>query len=172
MNSAYIYLQIYKLFDKHTPISVDCGELCGAACCAGDDCGMFLFPGEWEVYRLLSPEGFRIECSDLTYTYNGNKIRTPLLVCDGKCDRFMRPLACRIFPLTPILDKDGNISVITDPRAKSLCPLAKTFYMNEYDEEFVRSIRKAFGLLKKNKQVFAFLQEYTKYIEEFLRFFN
>ena len=30
-------------------------------------------------------------------------------MCDGTCDRYQRPLACRIFPLTPYLGKDGKI---------------------------------------------------------------
>ena len=49
MNTAYIYLQLYKLFDDVTPVPVDCGQLCDKACCKGDDSGMFLFPGEKEV---------------------------------------------------------------------------------------------------------------------------
>ena len=42
MNTAYIYLQLYKLFDDVTPVPVDCGQLCDKACCKGDDRGMFL----------------------------------------------------------------------------------------------------------------------------------
>ena len=68
MNSAYVYLQIYKLFDSCTPIKADCGQLCDKACCKGDnDCGMYLFPGEKEVYKLLSPDWVKIEQSDFTY---------------------------------------------------------------------------------------------------------
>ena len=51
MNTAYIYLQLYKLFDDITPVPVDCGQLCDKACCKGDDSGMFLFPGEKEVFN-------------------------------------------------------------------------------------------------------------------------
>lgn len=172
MNSAYIYLQLYKLFDDCTPLPADCGKLCGAACCAGDDSGMFLFPGEKAVFNLLRPKDFRIEYSDLIYDYNGMTYKTPILFCGGDCDRYARPLACRIFPLTPILDKDDHIEIITDPRAKSVCPLAKTLYMEEYDENFVKAVKKAFILLAKNSRVRAFLREYTDYINEFRRFFS
>lgn len=172
MNSAYIYLQLYRLFDNTTPLPVDCGKLCNAACCSGEDSGMFLFPGEDSVYKLLKLDGFRIETSDLRYSDNGVIRNTPILFCDGKCDRYVRPLACRIFPLTPILDEDGKIQIITDPRAKSVCPLAKTLYLDEYSESFVNAVKKAFVLLAKNKHVYAFLKEYTKYINEFNRFFS
>ena len=46
MNSAYLYLQLYRLFDSITPVRTDCGGLCDKACCRGDDGGMYLFPGE------------------------------------------------------------------------------------------------------------------------------
>ncbi len=171
MNSAYIYLQIYRLFDNTTPLPVDCGKLCSAACCSGDDSGMFLFPGEASVYKLLKPDGFRIELSDLEYDDNGTVKKTPIVFCEGGCDRYVRPLACRIFPLTPVLDENGEIRIITDPRAKSVCPLAKTLYLDEYNEAFINAVKKAFVLLSKNKHVYAFLKEYTKYINEFNKFF-
>ena len=84
----------------------------------------------------------------------------------------MRPLSCRIFPLTPVLCEDGKIDIITDPRAKSVCPLAKTLHLSEYDKNFTNAVKKAFVLLAKNKHVNAFLHEYTKYINEFNRFFS
>lgn len=172
MNSAYVYLQLYRLFDNVTPLPVDCGKLCGSVCCSGDDSGMFLFPGEASVYKLLKPEGFKIDFSDLEYSDGGIKKKTPIIFCKGNCDRYVRPLACRIFPLTPILDENGKIKIITDPRAKSICPLAKTLYMEEYDEAFVNAVKKTFILLSKNKHVYSFLEEYTKYINEFNRFFS
>ncbi len=172
MNSAYIYLQLYRMFDNNTPIAADCGRLCDAACCKGDDSGMFLFPGEAAVYKLLKPDGFRIEMSDLSYNDGGLMRRTPILFCDGHCDRFMRPLSCRIFPLTPILNENDHIEIITDPRAKRVCPLAATLRFDEYDEAFRKAVSKAFIMLNKNRHVHAFLREYTDYINEFRRFYS
>ena len=172
MKSAYVYLQLYRLFDNNTPLPIDCGKLCNSACCKGDDSGMFLFPGEADVHKLLNPDGFRIETSDLTYTYNDKEYKTPIIFCNGKCDRYIRPLACRIFPLTPVLDNNGKIEIFIDPRAKSVCPLAKTLYLDEYDKNFIKTVKKTFILLSKNKRVYSFLKEYTNYINEFRRFFN
>jgi len=171
MNTAYVYLQLYRLFDECTPLPVDCGKLCGSACCEGDDCGMYLFPGEKAVYELLGEDNIRIEKSDFYYTYNNKEYNVGLALCDGECDRYIRPLACRIFPLTPIIDDSGKLQIITDPRAKSVCPLSKALKMTEYNERFVKNIYRSFSLLRQNPQVEAFLKAYTEIINDYNRFF-
>lgn len=169
MNSAYLYLQLYRLFDGVTPVPADCGALCGKACCRGDDGGMYLFPGEERVYSLLQPDWIKIEDSDFTYEFNGTEKHVPIAFCNGRCDRYQRPLACRIFPLTPYLEK-GKLSVITDPRSKAVCPLGKALTLDDYDRAFVRNVRNCFILLSKNPEFRAFLEEYSQYLDEFLRF--
>ena len=171
MNSAYIYLQIYRLFDTTTPLKFDCGKLCNSACCEGDESGMYLFPGEESVYRLLNCDWATIEKSDFTYSHNGKTKNVPLLVCKGKCDRYERPLACRIFPLSPYVDKDGKLQVIMDPRAKSVCPIAKELDMDELSESFSRRVKKAFLPLMKNAEFRAFMKTYSEYLDEFQKFF-
>lgn len=171
MNSAYIYLQIYRLFDKTTPLKFDCGKLCNSACCEGDESGMYLFPGEDSVYRLLNCDWATIEKSDFTYSHNGKTKNVPLLVCKGKCDRYERPLACRIFPLTPYVGKDGKLQVIMDPRAKSVCPIAKELDMDELPEAFSKRVKKAFLPLMKNAEFRAFMKTYSEYLDEFQKFF-
>lgn len=172
MNAAYVYLQLYKLFDDITPVPVDCGELCSKACCKGEDAGMFLFPGESAVYKLLNPDWITIEMSDFSYKHCGKTYNTPLAMCDGVCDRYQRPLACRIFPLTPYVTADGELEIIVDPRAKSLCPLAKGFFLEDFDEVFVKNIKKSFALLMKNKRFADFMTEYSAYIDDFKRFYK
>lgn len=172
MNAAYVYLQLYRLFDSVTPIPVDCGNLCDKVCCKGEDSGMLLFPGEEEVYDLLKPEWARVDRTDLKYEYNKKTYTVPILMCDGECNRFERPLSCRIFPLTPHLGADGKLEIIVDPRGKGICPLAKAFYLRDFDEKFLKNIRKAFALLMKNKRVAAFMKEYSAYLDEFNRFYN
>lgn len=172
MNTAYVYLQLYRLFDNVTPVPVDCGQLCGKACCKGEDSGMFLFPGEKEVFNLLNPDWITIEKTDFTYEYNEKTYNTPIAMCTGNCDRYQRPLACRIFPLTPYISKSGSLEIIIDPRAKSVCPMAKSFFIEDFDAAFVKNITKAFSLLMKNKQFKAFMREYSNYIDEFNRFFD
>ncbi len=171
MNTAYIYLQLYRLFDEVTPVPVDCGQLCSRACCRGDDSGMFLFPGEKEVFELLNPNWIRIEKTDFNYTYDNKRYNTPIAMCSGTCDRYQRPLACRIFPLAPHLNKDGRIEIIIDPRGKGICPMAKAFHIEDFDSAFVRNVKRTFTLLAKNKQFYSFLKEFSKYLDEFERFY-
>lgn len=170
MNSAYLYLQLYRLFDGITPVPADCGALCDKACCCGDDSGMYLFPGEASVYSLLAPDWIRIEDSDFTYSFNGTEKRVKIAFCNGSCDRYQRPLACRIFPLTPYLD-NGRLRVITDPRSKSVCPLGKALHLEDYDRSFVKNVKSAFVLLSKNAEFREFLKEYSRYLEDFMKFF-
>lgn len=174
MNAAYVYLQIYRLFDGITPLKKDCGMLCGGRCCKDDgtgESGMYLFPGEKEVYKLLSPDWLKVEKSEFTYTSDGKEHNVPIAICSGTCDRFERPLACRIFPLTPHPDGKGNIEIIVDPRAKKLCPLARNFELSDFESEFVDNVGKAFRLLMKNRHVRDFMTAYGEYLDEFGRFF-
>lgn len=171
MNTAYLYLQLYRLFDDSTPVAVDCGELCEKACCHGDcDSGMLLFPGEYEVYRLLEPEWINIDKTDMTYEYNGKSYRVPIAFCSGECDRFQRPLSCRIFPLTPYFNAKGKIEIIIDPRAKSICPLAKGFNMEDYDPLFIKNVKRVFTLLMKNERFRSFMRVYSDYLDDFRKF--
>lgn len=171
MNVAYIYLQLYRLFDEITPIKADCGKLCNNSCCKGEDSGMYLFPGEENVYDLLNPAWASIEQSDLTYTFNNRENEVPIIFCSGKCDRYQRPLACRIFPLTPYINKDGKLEIIIDPRGKPICPLAKSLYLDEFDYSFLKNVQRAFNLLSKNKRVYKFLEEYSRQIDLYKRFY-
>lgn len=171
MNAAYVYLQLYRLFDNITPLKADCGKLCKKACCKGEDCGMYLFPGEKKAFDILNADWAEIEKSEFCYSYNGKTKHVPILFCNGKCDRYQRPLACRIFPLTPYL-KDGKLSIIIDPRAKAICPLAVGMNKEEYEPEFKRNVEKAFKLLITNKEVYTFMEYYSAYLDDFLRFYS
>ncbi len=172
MNSAYVYLQLYKLFDDITPIRVDCGDLCGKACCKGEDSGMYLFPGEKKVFDLLSPSWVKVESSDFSYTSGGKNKNVPIAMCKGSCDRYQRPLACRIFPLTPYLDENGTLRIITDPRAKSVCMLSRVMKKEDYAPEFVKNVERTFTLLMKNKDFTEFMKAYSEYLKEFMKFFE
>ena len=171
MNTAYVYLQLYKLFDSSTPLSVDCGQLCKRACCKGEG-GMYLFPGEKKVYELLNPNWIKISKSDFSYTSGGKRRTVYFAECCGECDRFQRPLACRIFPLTPVLSENGKIKIITDPRAKAVCPLSKAMHIDEYNDSFVKNTEKAFKMLMNNRQFADFMKSYTDYINEYRKFFS
>ena len=141
-----------------TPLKKDCGRVCGGRCCApleGEDTGMLLFPGEEEGYQ--NREGWTIR-------------ETPmgkLAVCPGHCNREDRPLACRLFPLLPVLSDScpGRIRVKVDQRSYAVCPLAgqgKTAMLPAFTE----AVRQAGEELLKDGEQKDFLLRLSREQEE------
>ena len=130
-----------------TPLKRNCGRVCGARCCRpleGEETGMLLFPGEAEAYA--GKPGWKIV----------NTARGDIVVCPGACDREERPLSCRLFPLLPVIGNDGTVRVITDLRAKAVCPLARQG-KNAMDPDFIEAVREAGELLAKADEQALFL---------------
>lgn len=147
--TASDYSELYKLFTDVTPLKQDCGVLCSGACCRGDEnTGMRLFPHEKTPLRVVDTEGARYA------------------VCGGSCNRDERPLSCRIFPFFPVVDESGKIRVIADPRAMSVCPLARHSEEVAFDPRFLRRVKKAGKLIARDAEGLAFLKEITREIEE------
>ena len=135
--------------NRKTPMKTDCGRICGARCCSpleGEETGMMLFPGEAEAYA--GKAGWMIR----------GTARGQLVVCPGRCDRSERPLACRLFPLLPLLREDGGIKVVTDERARAVCPLARQG-KSAMDPLFVEAVREVGELLAGDGEQAAFLRE-------------
>lgn len=107
-------LEAYALLRSVTPFEFDCGKLCGASCCNGDEnTGMILFHGESEMFS--GDEGFKIKS-------NGEN---DVLICFGKCDRQKRPLSCRFYPFYPLIHERGGrirFDVVHDIRGAASCP--------------------------------------------------
>lgn len=138
-----------------TPLKFDCGALCGAVCCSnleGEESGMLLFPGEEKTYRGLP--GWKLE-----ETVSGF-----LAVCPGTCDRNTRPLACRIFPLLPVL-RDGHIRVEIDERARHICPLTRSG-TSGLDSRFVSAVEAAGRMLAVDEEGRAMIMMLTKEQDE------
>ena len=147
-----------RLLENVTPLKSDCGRVCGAACCRssqGEETGMLLFPGEEEEYS--GKPGWTIE-----HTAMG-----PMVICSGTCDRTERPLACRFFPLIPVL-RDGKAAVMTDLRARSVCPLARQG-LSAMDPAFREAVREAGECLRGEETQAAFLQALAEEQEEIRR---
>lgn len=150
------YNKIYRTLKDLTPLKADCGQLCGGACCKGDDnIGMRLFPHEESELRVKELD---------------NSVR--LAVCNGSCDRNKRPLACRIFPFFPTIDEKGRIFIEFDYRAYRLCPMIKHCDEIIFDKRFLKAVKKIGKLLAKDKECKAFLYESTEEIDTYCKFFN
>lgn len=138
--SKKTYMAIYRLLDKASPISTDCGVLCDAACCncGGDsahsegldfELGIYLLPGEEKVFTMkedwLKWSIEYAEDYDFPDSWFGKiyfvRCKTPPF-----CSREMRPLQCRFFPLAPHISKDGILHLIISPvDLPYICPLIK-----------------------------------------------
>ena len=150
--------EAYALLEKVTPLGRnDCGVICGAICCSdktGDS--MELFPYEKELFDNI--EGFEVTEGEV-----------PLVKCNGRCKRDARPLACRIYPLFPLVtDEDGEekIKVIYDPRALSSCPLCAE--KSKLDRRFVRAVRRAGKYLLTDSYTAEHLRTTSEYLKELI----
>lgn len=144
----------YSLLRNVTPLEFDCGKLCQGRCCKGDtETGMLLFPGE---ENLIDPDIKILK----------NEKGDSFAVCDGTCDRNKRPLACRIYPLFPIIKKDEKreyIEVEFDARAN--CPLVSGDY--EITREFVKRVRRVGKYLMLNEETHKHFRELSDEIQEY-----
>lgn len=138
-----------------TPLKTDCGKACGARCCQsleGEETGMLLFPGEEEAYQG-KPEW------KLRRTASGT-----LLVCSCRCDREERPLACRIFPLLPVI-RGGEVKVAGDQRAKAVCPLLRQG-IRSMDPAFIDAVKEAGRILAGDPEQRRFMEQLTEEQDE------
>ena len=81
------------LLNDITPLKTDCGLLCEHACCLPDEDGqggVYLFPGETAMTG---------DWGDIVSAEMLPGVQADMLVCNGMCDRVLRPLACRFFPM-------------------------------------------------------------------------
>ncbi len=164
MHISQIYKSIYEYYGDTTPLSVDCGKLCGGACCESDptdETGMYLFPGEEKLF-LKDPD-FKIVPSE--FEYDGTFAN--ILICKGTCNRSMRPLSCRIFPLIPYLE-NGGFKLIFDPRAKSLCPLCQLTDFSQLDKTFLKKSENVIRLLLKFEKPRLFLEGIKDILDDLL----
>ena len=160
MDHNLLYHRIYALFESVSPLRFDCGRLCGSACCQPDPelPGMYLFPGEEALFTGRS--GFKITETDLA-GYGP----VPLLSCKGNCERAMRPLSCRVFPLAPKLES-GIVSVRPDPRGRACCPLCRQG-LGSLSSEFKNAVLDVFQLLAENPSTQEFILALSKHLDEF-----
>jgi len=153
-----VFVKTYKLLNNCTPLPVDCGQLCDCACCKGDaDTGMLLFPGEEELFA--NEKAFKI--IDTDYVLDDGFI-VKLLLCNARCDRNKRPLACRIFPLLAFSTDSNEIEVKMDPRSYDVCPLAIVGMQEGVSEEFTQKVKMVFELLIKDAKCKNFIEIMTE----------
>lgn len=173
MEKKPLYELIYTKLNKVTPLRRDCGLLCARACCQGSDhetLGMYLFPGEEVMFagNKYAEDYFKIIQTDLEIlSKSGKRKKVLLLTCEGQCDRNLRPLACRLFPLIPYLNEKDILKVKIDPRAKGICPLTQGEDTAATTKQFLSRVRKASQLLAKDEEVKDFIKTLSLLLDEY-----
>jgi len=84
-----------------------------------------------------------------------------VLTCGGRCPREMRPLGCRIFPLTPYRKKGGTLAVRVDRRAFAMCPLAPAG-VRALDPAFVKAVLSALELIDQTPEGREFIDAWIR----------
>lgn len=150
-----------EIIGELTPMAFDCGSVCEKACCLPDEDGqggVHLFPGE---DALIS------SCAWCHVDFPDGSI-APIAVCDKPCLREERPLACRIFPLTPVKN-GGKWALRMDARARAMCPLTVSG-VKAVDPAFARAVLKAVRLIASDPEGEAFLEKWQALEEQYRNF--
>lgn len=154
------------MMDEVTPVDFDCGRLCGEVCCVYDDgeCRnkdlvLYLLPGEELMYD--DSEYFDV------YYFNPRELDFPrkwtedvfVVECRNPphCDRKLRPIQCRTFPLIPHLSRQGKLHMILDENEFPYdCPLiSENIKLND---DFIRVTYKVWSILIGNPMVYALIE--------------
>ena len=148
-----VFEDIYRMLDEVTPLAFDCGELCGAACCrtdgASQDLRLYLLPGEAQVHEPENPwlvwstERTEDHCLPASW---GETVYT--VACPGPegCERALRPIQCRTFPLEPHLTRKGALELVYYAGYLPYeCPLLKGRF--PLKGAFLEAVWKAWSLL-------------------------
>lgn len=161
MTTTERILSARKALETLTPLRGDCGRKCGAACCHPDEDGnggMLLFPSEEALYDPCPGWARLTPSKDFPGQY--------LFTCDGTCERAMRPLACRIFPLTPVKAASGRWTVRMDARARAMCPLVRSG-VKGLDPDFARGVVRAMRIIAETPEGEAFLERWAALEQEY-----
>ncbi len=165
LDKKAFYTKIYKMLENITPLPVDCGELCNGACCTVTDeiTGMYLFPGEEVMYENLPKWA---EIHDTDFTYDGGK-EVNLITCEGRCNRKLRPLSCRIFPLVPYAKRGEDLKIVMDVRGRGMCPLATAMKVEDLSPEFVETVAKTMKMCMLVRETREFLYALSDSLDEY-----
>ena len=154
--------KIYEKLDKVSPVEYDCGKLCGEICCTYDeedyenkDLIIYLLPGEELIHK--DDESFELRhytIDEIDYPYSW-KDGVYTVICKNplECNRKIRPIQCRSFPLIPHISKDMKFHLIYDESEYPYrCPLINENI--ELNDDFIKETYNVWRLLLKNRLVY------------------
>lgn len=170
------YKAAYRLLDRYSPLDGDCGLMCSAACCMSasgchdEEMGIYMLPGEDFIHdKNNSCLSWNTERSE-EYGFPESWDESFWFVkCAGPstCDRKLRPLQCRTFPLMPYISEDGELMMIyNDNELPYKCPLIE----NEIplNDDFVRATRTVWKHLLRDRRIRDMVEQDSELLREAL----
>lgn len=145
------------LLENVTPLTFDCGTLCGHKCCTdfAPNVGVYLIPGEIELFDgsedFLNWKRHSTKFYDFAPSWDKHK-HVWLMQCHKLCDREKRPFECRTYPLAPYLGESG-LEMRYAPWAYGVCPLADTYPMEGLQPAFIAAAQAAWELLVQDPEM-------------------
>jgi len=146
-----------RLLADVTPLSFDCGSLCGQRCCTdfAPNEGVYLIPGELPLFdgteEFTSWQFHRTDEYEFAPSWERRFDSVPFLQCTRLCDRSKRPFECRTYPLLPYLRADGTLEMRYSFLAQGICPLPERYRLDELDPAFVDAARRAWEVLMQDE---------------------
>lgn len=153
------YKEIYAVLDEG-PVAYDCGSLCGSACCSdlsfcGEDPYIYLLPGEKEY---LDDAGSSIHIKrqnrrehDLPASW-GEYVYIACCPGNVNCERAVRPIQCRTFPLYPYITEEGELEMrLCYMDLPYSCPFVEK--RSVVSDDFYRAALKAWKMLIEDKAI-------------------
>ncbi|WP_407380211.1 hypothetical protein [Methanobrevibacter sp.] len=154
--------KIHEKLNEVSPVDYDCGKLCGEICCVydseefpNDDLIIYLLPGEETLYEnSKSFELKHFKISEIKYPHSWKDgVYTVKCTNPPNCEREIRPIQCRTFPLIPHITKDRRFHLIfDDSQYPYRCPLIKDNI--KLNDDFVKETYKTWRFLLKNRLVY------------------
>ena len=160
------YIKIYNMTNNASPLGeFNCGELCDSICCTVESKNKDDIYSEMVLYMLPGEEEMLENESDWFEMYyeTTDEYRYPdswdgevyYIKCTNPpyCNRKLRPIQCRSFPLSPHLDKDDNLHLIYDEDDMTYqCPIISQKL--GLDEDFIKKVYKMWKRLIEDKLIF------------------
>lgn len=160
MLSTDQYKEIYEILDQAGPAKYDCGRLCDSICCSDSsfddgDSYIYLLPGEKEYLDLVGSgiciEKQRRDEHDLPKSW-GEYVYIARCPGKGSCERNIRPIQCRTFPLHPYINGKGVLEMaIFYMDIPYSCPFVEGKVA--VSDDFYRTTLKAWNLLVEDKAI-------------------
>lgn len=154
--------EIYERLDKVTPVDFDCGKLCDEVCCVydrkenpGEELILYLMPGEELMYE--DSDYFKLYTIETNAPdYLDDWEDTMFIVkCTypPQCDRKIRPIQCRTFPLIPHISLEDEFHLVFDESEYPYtCPLVDEKI--KLNDDFVNETYSVWKMLINNPVVY------------------